>query len=438
MADMNQIYSFINDVTAECFGEQAISVKDTSSLVSLGDLVLSTADNRDIFYKKLADRIGRVVVYTMNIRRVTRGIVVTPLTFGAALQRIAIHKIARTEEYSAWKVKQGSPFEKEEDDTDFIVQIFKKFAGIEVDKIVLDRQLRTAFTSAAALSAFVSMIFDDMRNGIIQGLNGMDITAECTAIAQSYAHGGQTSVNLRTLYNMTHTTPINTVDCSESAEFLKFAAKRIKRTYNQMIDATPSVFYNVTGSERTNSESEMHMHMLSDFAESMAFYLQADTYHDEYVKLTGYEEVSFWQSRGLTGEWDDITAIHIENEEDEDGVSPLNIPEVDFNGMVCHIFADGRVGQMVKDIETASMYNPKYKRTNYYHTAEAGYMVVPDIQGVIFYINDEADDYTALATEPLDWATDYEDYYYMEGTTFKPVTGDSAPTFEANKYFSKS
>lgn len=438
MADMNQIYSFINDVTAEAFGEKAITVKDTSSLVALGDMVLSTADNRDIFYKKLADRIGRVVVYTMNIRRVTRGIVVTPLTFGAALQRIAIHKIARTEEYSAWKTKQGSPFEKEEDTTDFIVQIFSKFAGIEVDKIVLDRQLRTAFTSAAGMAAFTSMIFDDMRNGIIQGLNDMDIAAECTAIAQSYAHGGTTSVNLRTLYNQTHSTPINTAECSENAEFLKFAAKRIKRTYNQMIDATPSVFYNVTDSERTNSENEMHMHMLSDFAESLAFYLQADTYHDEYVKLTGYEEVSFWQSRGLTGEWSDITKIHIENEEDENGVSPLNVPEVNFNGMVCHIFADGRVGQMVRNIETASLYNPKYKRTNYYHTAEAGYMVVPDIQGVIFYINDEADDYTAVATEPATWESTYNTYYYMDGTTFKPVTGDTAPTFEAGKYYSKS
>ena len=250
--------------------------------------------------------------------------------------------------------------------------------------------------------------------------------------------GGKTAVNLRTLYNMTHTTPINTADCGESAEFLKFAAKRIKRTYKQMIDATPSIFFNVTGSERTNTESEMHMHMLSDFAESMAFYLQADTYHDEYVKLSGYEEVSFWQGRDTTGEWDDITKIHIENEEDENGVSPLNVPEVEFDGMVCHIFADGRVGQMVRNIETASMYNPKYKRTNYYHTAEAGYMVVPDIQGVIFYINDEADDYTLLTTEPLDWSTDYENYYYMDGTTFKPVAGDSAPTFAANTYYSKS
>lgn len=440
MATMNQIYGLTNDVSAEAFGEKAITVKDTSTLVSLGDVVLSTAENRDIFYKKLADRIGRVVVDSMKIRRSTRGTVVEPLTFGAALQRIAIYRIARTEEYSGWAEKQGSPFEKEEDDTNFIVQIYKKFAGVEVDKIVFDRQLRTAFTSASAMAAFMELIFDDMRNGIINALNDYDILAECTAIAQSAAHGGQTFVNLRTLYNMAHATPIDSAEAVENSDFLKFAAKRIKRTYNQMIDVTPSIFYNVSGAERTNDESEMRMHMLSDFAESLAFYLQADTYHDEYVKLSGYEEVSFWQGRGETGEWDDITNVHIENETDEDGVTilPNAIPEIDVTGVVCHIFANGRTMQMVRDISTASMYNPKYKRNNYYHSAEVGYSVVPDKQGVVFYINDEADDYTAVATEPETWDSTYTNYYYMNGTTFTPVTGDTAPEFVANKFYSKS
>ena len=42
MATFNQIYTMVNDATAQMYGSEAITVKDTSSLVSLGEKVLSS------------------------------------------------------------------------------------------------------------------------------------------------------------------------------------------------------------------------------------------------------------------------------------------------------------------------------------------------------------------------------------------------------------
>lgn len=43
--------------------------------------------------------------------------------------------------------------------------------------------------------------------------------------------------------------------------------------------------------------------------------------------------------------------------------------------------------------------------------------------------------YVLLETQPADWSTDYTSYYTRSGDTYTHVTGDSAPTWEANTYY---
>lgn len=47
-------------------------------------------------------------------------------------------------------------------------------------------------------------------------------------------------------------------------------------------------------------------------------------------------------------------------------------------------------------------------------------------------------DYTVLATQPADWSTKYKNYYEKSGNNYVAVTGDSAPTWAANKYYSSN
>ena len=62
MATVNQIYTMVNDSAQEALGAKAIAVKDTGTLVSLGDQVFSSDTNKEQFYKALTDRIGRTVI----------------------------------------------------------------------------------------------------------------------------------------------------------------------------------------------------------------------------------------------------------------------------------------------------------------------------------------------------------------------------------------
>lgn len=43
--------------------------------------------------------------------------------------------------------------------------------------------------------------------------------------------------------------------------------------------------------------------------------------------------------------------------------------------------------------------------------------------------------YALLTSEPADWSTNYTNYYTKSGSTYNHVTGDTAPTWEANTYY---
>lgn len=46
--------------------------------------------------------------------------------------------------------------------------------------------------------------------------------------------------------------------------------------------------------------------------------------------------------------------------------------------------------------------------------------------------------YTALAEQPADWSTKYKEYYEKTGNTYKLVDAESAPSWEASKYYSSA
>ena len=48
-----------------------------------------------------------------------------------------------------------------------------------------------------------------------------------------------------------------------------------------------------------------------------------------------------------------------------------------------------------------------------------------------------ADVYVVLITEPLDWSTNYNDYYHMSNGSFVKNSYGSAPTFESDTFYNK-
>lgn len=381
MADVTQVYDLVNQTASEAIGESAITVKDTASLVSLGNQIFSTQDNTDAFYNKLPDVIGRVYVKYMDVTRHDRGIVRTPLDFGIILERISVKSIAKAEQNESW-VKQANPYapEKMEDDTDIMVNLMSKIATFSIDKTIFDVQLRTAFANAQRMGAFVELIFKDMYNGMTKALNQTNALTECTAIAQTLNAKGFMRYNLLTIYNTETNESLTVSTARRNKDFILWAMKKIKETLKRAKQL--SILYNVSGAERELNDDDLRLHVLSDFASDMDVYANSSTYHNDLVKLYGYEEIPAWQGLSDDPTFENVSTIDIKNGD----------IEIKQSGIIAHLFARDRMATMIDFIRTKSDYIPTAERTLYSHKADIGYAIVPDEIGIVFYIAEDADD----------------------------------------------
>lgn len=379
--EANQIYEFINEVQAEALGERAQTVKDTSSLVSLGEVVLSSDRDTDNFYRVLADKIGRTYIQYRRYYRDGKKMQRTPLEFGIILQKVQIYKMAKAKENGSWS-NQVNPFAKEKDTTDIMQALFSKLGTWEVEtKIIYDYQLKTAFTDATAFASFTELIFSDMYNALEYEIEQCEKLTRATTIAQSFKSPNKNIArNLLKEYNTKFNQSLTTEECIYDASFDKYASMEISKVVKRL--PKMSTVFNGIGADRFTPTENIVCEILSDFASATASYLESGTYHKELVSLPMYDEVDCWQSSGTDYDFDTTSKINIT---DESGVT------VEQGGIIAVVRDSESCAVMVDRIRTKSIYNPASELTNYFHKADYGTLVDASQNCVIFYVADDTE-----------------------------------------------
>lgn len=417
MATYEQIYDLVNAITEGSIGTRTITVKDTTSLVSLGNVVLASDKNREEFYNKLPDVIGRIVCRYQQLKRRDRDIEVDPIEWGIAVEEVWKDQVSRARKNGSWG-EQVNPFDVlKKDDTAINVSIYKSLTGWENDKVTYDHQLNTAFHNAVEMASFLSMIMQDMYDGMTQALNDTDRITECTAMAQSLygaaSTGAQTAINLFTAWTAVNPSTTLTPDtCLYDSDFLRFATETILNTVENAGEL--SVLYNTAGAE-VELADDFRLHMLSEFANKLSIYLHADTYHEDLLKLPGFRKINSWQGLGRGATYAQKSKIDIIN----------NDLQVTQGGIVAHLFARGRMMTMIDRIRTKSIYNPASECTNWYHKADIGYLVRPYEVGIVFYIASSDWDITSMTNIELTHLKSSAEIYETPVSSICDITVDN-------------
>jgi hypothetical protein len=391
--EVNQIASIVNAAAQQTLGATAIDALDGDSLVSLGDQIMRTDRNTDVFWRKIADRIGRVDNKYKLLKRADRfSTARTEVDWGIALQKNQVRHIREVEESASWSQTQTDPY-RYNDVTDFTSTVYHKIAAYQTKPVVAPRdQLKRTFLNFAEMGSFLSMLDADMNNAFTLSVNDNERLARNVALELAFRDGQ--SVNLGTEYNAAAVvagwTPLPSGVTVEQAAlvptFTRFAAERIKRTKKWLTDETaPSRLFNGIGADRWTEDAVLRLDVLSSFASAMETYMLSDTYHKELAELKGYREVRAWQASGNTMSLADASKVEVSL---TTGTSPNPTPMVNPRAnVVAFMYDHDRVGTLVRDERVLSWWNPDCERQNTKKAAEIGYYVDRSEQGVVFYID---------------------------------------------------
>ena len=380
MSTVAQIYSIINEVSKQAFGEKAVAVVDSGSFVSLGDKVLSSSTDKELFTNTLVDRIGNTVFSVRQYEGKANGMVRHPFEYGCILQKIYID-LPEAKQNNAWEIGKGdyTPSYAPVIKPTVKQKLFDKIATWELDVTIPDFMLRTAFTNETAMATFIDAIFVAMSNMMEVALEQNANMIRANAIARKLSSVKPCAkINLLTQYNTLTNAGLTVASAMRDTNFLKWASMQID-LWTKRFSNMNSVF-NEEGYRRHTTKSEIVLDVLQDFASSVNSFLQSDTYHNEVTALPRYNEVAYWQGAGEAFDFDSVSSINVKL------TDQLTVNE---KGIVAIAYDYEAMGVTIKERRSTTERNNKDEYTNYYEKANIGSFVDLSEQIIVFYLKEE-------------------------------------------------
>lgn len=386
MPSVKQLYSILNSVSEQALGEKAITVTSTADMVSLGNEVLSSASNKDKWVGVMMDRIGRTIVSARVWNDPQRDpLVKKPFEYGSALQKLYVDLID-AQENKSWEIGSVgytpafAPIYK----PTARQKLFNKLTTWEFPITVPDTILKTAFTSAETMTAWIDGIFVAMQNSLMLALRNANNLTRATGAAVALHADTLQGINVLAEYKAIYTSATTTeTNCEYDADFLRYAVKRIAEVTGYMGEM--SRLFNSEGFARHTPKELLALDVLAEFDGALKANLQSDTFHKELVELPNYRTVAFWQGSGVGFSADEVGKINVTIEDPADATQTVTVA---LNKVLAVAYDLEALGTTITDMRMTSERNNHDEYTDYYQKASIGYFADPSENLVVFYASD--------------------------------------------------
>lgn len=315
--ETNQIYQIVNSLAQQSMGEIPLTVVDTSSLVSLGNYILSSTTSTESFLNTLFMEkmmtINDFRPYTNSFSLMSYD----ATEYGRWVQKVKVempdaiespvYNLVDGTSVDQWTIYKPKATQK----------IFAKRTPYVFPLTTSRQGLKDAFRNEGAMNAFLNQTFGEVRN--MQELTYENLAR--IALANRIAlTGAENTVNLVTEYNtamgLEDPNKITPQNALFHRDFLIYAWRRIKTLGIKM--RTMSKQYNEQDVARHTPFSMQDMAIWVDLMQAVEATVSPAAFHDEYFRLNNVIEVPFWQDGQHVSE----TSIDV-NAENTTGTSEI-------------------------------------------------------------------------------------------------------------------
>lgn len=385
--NVKQIASIVNTMTKEDLGLEVVVNEDLSNIVDLGSAVYN-ANAYDNYVKSLVNRIGYTIFVNRSYNGKGKKILRLSWEYGSVLQKVQCD-LPDAEETEDWKLVDKASYDP---NIFYEPKVSAKFYNNRVTFTIpmsfTEMQVKESLSSASELNGFISMIenminismelkIETLIKRAVNNLIGETLYSEYQGASFSGASHVR-AINLLYLYNSgvnAGGTPLTQAKALYDKDFLKFASQTIKLTMQHLTDI--STLYNEGAKPRHTPRDLQQCWMLTNFVSALEMYLESDTFHNDLVKLDGYEEISYLQGTGTDYEFANASKININTASGHNVVC---------DGIVGVIFDRDAVAVTHENKRVRENYNPRAEFTTQFFKWDAGYFNDLNENCVVFFI----------------------------------------------------
>lgn len=384
---VTQVYEILNTITQEILGDSILVNEDLSNIVDIGR-AFENAGSLDNYVRKLNDHIGKMVFVDRVYSGRAPSVLMDGWEYGSILEKVR-GDLPDATENETWELQDGASYDPNIFTRPAVsVKFFNDRVTFEVPVSFTERQVKSAFSSAVQMNAFMSMIRTNVENSltvkmdslIMRTINaGIGETLHSEFPAGTYTGAsGVRAVNLLYLYNQRFSLSLTAAAAITDPAFIRFASYMIKNYVRRMQDM--SRLFNIGGTAKFTPADRMHVVMLDEFKNAADVYLYdgLNQFNTENIRLPGsMETVAYWQGSGLAYGFADTSAINVK--------TPTG-NTVTAGGIIGVIFDRDTLGVTNVDRRVTTNYNAKAEFFNEWHKRDAGYFLDLDENFVVFYL----------------------------------------------------
>lgn len=374
---MTQVYEIANTVTQEVLGESALVNEDLTNIVDIGDQIanLNLLDN---YVRSLVDHIGKMIFVNRAYSGTAPSLLMDSWEYGSILEKVTYDGLPEATENESWELEDGQEYNPNIfTQPQVSAKFFDKRVTFEVPMSFAERQVKSAFSSAAQLNAFFSMIYNAIDKSMTVKTDGLIERTLNNFIGETLYTGAGTvrSINLLAGYNTQYGTSLTADKARLTPEFIRYAAYMIRLFSDRLVKI--SNLFNAGGKDRFTPKDMQKIILLSEFKTAADIYLYSDTFHNELTKLPESDEVPYWQGTGVAYDFNSTSAINVKTS------AGNTVAQAGILGVILDRDACG-VSNLSKRVTTD--WNAKGEFWNNWYKFDAGYFNDFNENGIVFHM----------------------------------------------------
>ena len=291
---LTQIATLLNEtLVSNYLGEEVTISEDLSNIVELGTAMADlSGDEVKNFAGDFIVGVARNVFDTRLYGSSDYGLMIDSREYGGVVQRVK-SKLLSASDSPIWTLESGQDyFDGKFYGIETDNKIYFKDTTFQIKNSIPTEQYKQYFTSADGVREFIAMIESTVRNTLELELSSLARTTFQQLIASV---GTDRQIKLLTLYKDASGVELTATEALNNAPFLRWAALQIVRLRDMI-----TVFnekYNDGTVPTFTPEEDTRVLLLTEFAKSIDFNMESDTFHNDLTKIGEYRTIPFWQNQ---------------------------------------------------------------------------------------------------------------------------------------------